>query len=48
MRQNWDSVVAGADGKGWLGTSIADESRRGTTKIGANIAREELGTSCRR
>jgi len=43
MRQNWDSVVAGADGKGWLGTSIADESRRGTTKIGANIAREELG-----
>lgn len=41
VRQTWDNIVAGADGKGFL-SNLADESKRGATKLGANVLRSKI------
>lgn len=43
VRRLWDDIVAGADGKGFL-SNLADESRRGATKMGANALRSKIAS----
>lgn len=43
LRQQWDNIVAGPNGKGWLLQTFADESTRGAFKQGANVARDAMG-----